>query len=328
MLTFIDEKNLLTTEKRESLCALSLASFQLKDFCNLNEVCERLNLKIVIKEQTSPRSYITPDLEKERERLLEKLQQILNGGPSINGRAIARIDKRLQEIKALESVVVFGEYIPSQSCINLYVKTIMECHDFIERVFVHEVMHAFFDRDEVRKAIPYILEVEEPLAEAGTLYFAEKVGDSKAGYSLSDAHKIVAKGIYPYKKGETLFKKHHDETWDVVQTYKSIGAAGRVKRYLKGAPIETIKSKRNKFERFLRFLGYSEFDAAVQAALPLKDEVKTALGECSLYDISDKHTLQHAAKNIKSEELLELIENFGRFLEIPKCLEYKHKENY
>lgn len=120
------------------------------------------------------------------------------------------------EIKFWESgggQSVLGWYLLSEKKIELFPKVMETLADgnkvlfvfYLITTFVHEVMHAYFDRPEHDK-FPYAYFVEEPLAEFGMLLFLKETIMPDV---FDWAHDNVANKRSCYRHGATLFDQYN-----------------------------------------------------------------------------------------------------------------------
>ena len=86
-----------------------------------------------------------------------------------------------------------GEKHPGLSMYSLLVSTL-----------AHESLHAYFDRP-VRRSLPYVGRVEEPLAEFGMLLYLH---DTKQKYIFNWARNDVRSKLTYYRYGDALMSLH------------------------------------------------------------------------------------------------------------------------
>ena len=127
--------------------------------------------------------------------------------------------RRLLEYK----IPILGEYISSEKKIILYINNIKDVPPgpvgmygnlltIMRYVYLHELMHAYFDRNHNHK---YIYEIEEGFAEFGALLcLKELISENKAeSEELDWALSYVASKedvIHCYSYGATLFSRYKD----------------------------------------------------------------------------------------------------------------------
>ena len=170
--------------------------------------------------------------EEETERLHSLYQNNLTGSGLISlvGTLMEKdiqvcISDAIQELKQRDSdcpinpyrtedgrVLILGEYIKNKKQIKLYINNIravaqeneiMSPSFLLQAVLIHELYHVFFDKDK------YIQELEEPMAEFGSLLYMRLLNDGGRGCEC----KITA--LFQMIKG----KKHN--AW---LKYYSVGA--------------------------------------------------------------------------------------------------------
>lgn len=120
----------------------------------------------------------------------------------------------------LAKVNVLGEYKKDNKLLVLYINNIKEIEhhygdllSMMRYVYLHELMHAFFDRTPEHK---YIFEIEEAFAEFGALIcLYELVSEDKADQSELDwalSHVDSKKDVLPcYSYGSDLFNLYKEK---------------------------------------------------------------------------------------------------------------------
>ena len=127
--------------------------------------------------------------------------------------------KRLEDERKWMSAYTFrGRYLPEEKIIELYPDE-MEYEwkkygnpvDYLLlTTFVHEAMHAYFDRPG-HSSFAYAYFVEEPMAEFGMLLYLKETGGPEALQKW--AYEDVAKKRCCYRYGATLFDQYCD--WNI-----------------------------------------------------------------------------------------------------------------
>lgn len=122
-----------------------------------------------------------------------------------------RYEEICKEIFEWGEMLKLGEYISSEKKIVLYPDAMRQCDmahfdQLLVSTFVHETMHAYFDRDG-HEMYPYIPFVEEPLAEFGMLLFLKESGHKFYGWAYDN----VKNKKTCYRFGAALMERHIKE---------------------------------------------------------------------------------------------------------------------
>lgn len=106
-------------------------------------------------------------------------------------------------------IVITGEYDSSLNQVILYYKSISS-EELLAVVYVHEMMHAYFDRGGI--TLP---EIEEPIVEYGMLCFFKTFGDAKllkfAQEEVKNKQNTI--GIAHYGFGHCIYKNDSNINW-------------------------------------------------------------------------------------------------------------------
>lgn len=122
-----------------------------------------------------------------------------------------RYEEICKEIFEWGEMLKLGEYISSENKIVLYPDAMRQCDkvhfdQLLVSTFVHETMHAYFDRDG-HEMYPYIPFIEEPLAEFGMLLFLKESGHKFYGWAYDN----VKNKKTCYRFGSALMDRHIKE---------------------------------------------------------------------------------------------------------------------
>lgn len=222
-------EGLLTEPEIESLDSAYSSGFPFLGYASLSDFIEEKKVKIVISEDTPSRDYLSTDEDlirlyeelKEWREIFEKTGQLDK---------LKEAEAILDELESLKHFVVLGEYKSKTKEVVLYIKNIRNVHSgltskmLLSIVYVHEMMHAYFDREYEQKRIPYIIDVEEPLAEVGVLFFAESNYQSM----FDDIKEYIKNGVSPYRLGFKLYDQYKDKTKQIIESYKHLVGAAEV----------------------------------------------------------------------------------------------------
>lgn len=184
--------------------------FALGKYKSLAQILNVLGIKVVISDKMPARGL---DFLK---RALEHWKEKLHSNDEKQRIKAKKIIEEIEgEIKFWESGAssVLGWYLPSEKKIELFPKVMDKLSHgknelfvfYLITTFVHEVMHAYFDRPEHDK-FPYAYFVEEPLAEFGMLLFLKETIMPDV---FDWAHDNVANKRSCYRHGATLFDQYN-----------------------------------------------------------------------------------------------------------------------
>lgn len=180
MLPVIEDKHsLLPEDVLRLLQACLMLPFKLGSYESLEDILKELSVKVII-EPGKPKRMLPPDLPpEEREPWLEmKLR---------------------------------GLYCSDEKVIKMFPENMKDEYDgkrmkeLLVSTLAHEVMHAYFDRPQ-RVNIPYVLSVEEPMAEFGMLLF---LYENRLFYHWAVNDVSSKKTVYRY--GYALMSQHLKE---------------------------------------------------------------------------------------------------------------------
>lgn len=190
--------------------------FALGKYKSLAQILNNLGIEVVISDKM-------PALDKLRgldflERALKHWKEKLHSNDEKQRikaeKIISEIKREIEFWKPGGGQSVLGWYLPSEKKIELFPKVMDKLSHgknelfvfYLITTFVHEVMHAYFDRPEHDK-FPYAYFVEEPLAEFGMLLFLKETIMPDV---LQDwAHDNVANKRSCYRHGATLFDQYN-----------------------------------------------------------------------------------------------------------------------
>lgn len=212
-----EEDKLLTKEETLLLQACTLLPFKIGSFSSIDDLLGKLGVCI----QIAPgiKYHVAPsELLQERDYWEKELKKWKEDNPEYN--EIRNILEKIgDEIRAWQAFPIRGEYLSDDKIIKLYPKEMrMECdsdggkthglsmYSLLVSTLAHESMHAYFDRT-VRRSLPYVGRVEEPLAEFGMLLYLH---DTNQKYIFNWARNDVRSKRTYYRYGDALMSLHLD----------------------------------------------------------------------------------------------------------------------
>ena len=212
-ITILDEDRPLTTYLSELLQNGASLDFYLGDYISLANMLNTLGVKLRICKGIKwfydfhSRDFLDEIEEYWRRKLSQRLD------------LLEPILKRLEyERKWMSAYTIRGRYLPEEKIIELYPDEMEDEWEKYENpvdyllltTFVHEAMHAYFDRPG-HSSFAYAYFVEEPMAEFGMLLYLKETGVPEALQKW--AYEDVAKKRCCYRYGTTLFNQYCD--WNI-----------------------------------------------------------------------------------------------------------------
>ena len=209
------EDELLKKEEILFLQACTLLPFKIGSFSSIDDLLGKLGVCI----QIAPgiKNHVVPsELLQEKDYWEKERNKWKEDSPEYNEiRDI--LDKIGDEISAWEDFPIRGEYLRDDKIIKLYPEEMqmerdrdgrktpgLSMYSLLVSTLAHESMHAYFDRT-VRRSLPYVGRVEEPLAEFGMLLY---LYDTKQKYIFKWARNDVRSKRTYYRYGDALMSLH------------------------------------------------------------------------------------------------------------------------
>ena len=209
------EDELLEKEEILFLQACTLLPFKIGSFSSIDDLLGKLGVCI----QIAPgiENHVVPsELLREKDYWEKELKKWKEDSPEYNEiRDI--LEKIGDEIRAWQAFPIRGEYISDDKIIKLYPEEMHEecnrdgekhpglsMYSLLVSTLAHESMHAYFDRT-VRRSLPYVGRVEEPLAEFGMLLYLH---DTNQKYIFNWARNDVRSKRTYYRYGDALMSLH------------------------------------------------------------------------------------------------------------------------
>ena len=209
------EDELLTKEETLLLQACTLLPFKIGSFSSIDDLLGKLGVWI----QIAPgiEYHVVPSEPlREKDYWEKELKKWKEDSPEYNEiRDI--LEKIGDEIRAWQAFPIRGEYLREDKIIKLYPEEMYEeceidggktpglsMYSLLVSTLAHESMHAYFDRT-VRRSLPYVGRVEEPLAEFGMLLYLH---DTNQKYIFNWARNDVRSKRTYYRYGDALMSLH------------------------------------------------------------------------------------------------------------------------
>lgn len=203
----------------------ALESFTFGGYISLDDMLSKLKVKLVISPETPKR--IVPSGISEWVLYWEnELQRLEKGlGPEYKNiqfykDALKELEKAKKEVNAWSAMALHGRYDRFQKEIILYPNNMpgKDRKEYLVTTFVHEAMHAYFDRHP-RELFPYVATVEEPLAEFGMLLFLKETNNNYYQWAYDN---VVSKKTC-YRYGAALmdrYEKGDNQIRQDLESYK------------------------------------------------------------------------------------------------------------
>ena len=209
------EDELLTKEETLFLQACTLLPFKIGSFSSIDDLLGKLGVCI----QIAPgiKYHVVPsELSKEIAYWQDVLKTLKTDGPEYK-EISDTLEKLYEEERAWKAFPIRGEYLREDKIIKLYPEEMHEecdsdggkhpglsMYSLLVSTLAHESMHAYFDRT-VRRSLPYVRRVEEPLAEFGMLLY---LNDTNQKYIFNWARNDVRAKRTCYRYGDALMSLH------------------------------------------------------------------------------------------------------------------------
>lgn len=93
----------------------------------------------------------------------------------------------------------------------------------VASVYIHEMMHRYFDLRPNLDLMKYFVEIEEPMAEFATIKFCEEFGNSKLmEVAKNHNEELRSSNNYIYALGGDLYKYHSSQAQVLINKYRHI----------------------------------------------------------------------------------------------------------
>jgi len=221
-MTIIDDHSLLTQQQLDLLKQCAAVPFSLGTFVSIDNILTELKVDVIIEPGTITRS-IPRELEEAQDYWNAKKKQADDYMEERN-QAERNLDIISQNLEVWRTMRLRGLYDPKKNQIKLFPKEMQQEYggkhmdELLVSTFAHETMHAYFNRSRHEK-YPYVLFVEEPLAEFGMLCYLHETKSRYYDWAYTD----VRKKRTCYRYGATLMDQYlqGDTTLhDYLKSYK------------------------------------------------------------------------------------------------------------
>lgn len=221
----VDESVKLLDPEIVTIIDAALASFTFGGFTSLDDMLFKLEETLVISPDTPTRDVPSGISEwvlywKNELKRLESLLGKDCASNKLYKDAQKELEKAQKEVVAWADMKYLGHYDRFQNEIILYPNNMpgQDRKEYLVTTFVHEAMHAYFDRHP-RELFPYVATVEEPLAEFGMLLFLKETNNTYYEWAYRN---VVSKGTC-YRYGAALmdrYEKGDNQIRQDLESYK------------------------------------------------------------------------------------------------------------
>lgn len=220
-----DEKGTLQKDETLLLKLIAAVPFTLGVYNSLEELITHLKVKIIIDPDTKVRYHSSlSESKKEQEYWQKKLEELKDKKDSPEYKDAEKMSGYYgRQVGIWERSWIFGEYIHPLNdgdapVIKLYPNVIREKYknaghgvigEYLAATFVHELMHAYFDRPlHSRREFLHFYSDEEPMAEFGTLLF---FFETKQNWLFKRTYGRIAHKRNYYRYGAALMDRYRRE---------------------------------------------------------------------------------------------------------------------
>ena len=228
------------TEREINLLKEAAAQpFLLREYDSLDDILTRLDVDVVIEPGVvaTEGAPIVKDILEYWERFAERLRMQLKENvfrderyrEAMRNIEVLNVDLKNGEGKHYKR----GEYVAKEKVVRLYPEKMREINggrwldEMLVSTLAHETMHVYFSRRGTDQ-YPYVLYVEEPLAEFGMLLYLHETGSGYYGWAYDDVK--GKKSCYRY--GALLMDMHlKDAPGSFMRRYLMRYPSGRLYPY-------------------------------------------------------------------------------------------------
>lgn len=214
----------LSSDEKLLLQACTLLNFKLGQFKSIEDLLEKLDVKVIINPGII--YHVVPsELYEEKEYWEREVDRLkIEGNPAELQDAKEMLEYIIKEIGEWKNMKLRGCYEENdgEKRIILYPDEMRtECNDIswlLVSTLAHEAMHAYFDRPP-HSSLPSVYSVEEPMAEFGMLLF---LYETHLSYFKDAENDVCSKRSTPYRYGYALLQQHLKECGGQTSTRKDM----------------------------------------------------------------------------------------------------------
>ena len=221
----IDDHSLLSQQQLDLLKQCAAIPFSLGAFGSIDDMLTTLKVDVIIEP-----GIITRSIPRE----LEEAQNYWNAQKSQADDYIEEIEHNLwiinQNIEVWQKMPLRGLYDPKKNHIKLFPEELQQEYggqkmdELLVSTLVHETMHAYFNRPR-HKCYPYVIFVEEPLAEYGMLLYLHETKSIYYNWAHDDVnskntcYKYGAVMMDQYLSGNTTLREYLESYKILIDKY-------------------------------------------------------------------------------------------------------------
>lgn len=218
----------LSSDEKLLLQASTLLNFKLGRYKSIEDLLEKLNVKVIIKPGIEYHA-VPSGLDEEKKYWESEAERLKEEGNEAGEKDAEEMLKHIkEEIGEWKSMKIRGCYENdgNEKRIILYPEEMRTecCGDgndinwLLASTLAHEAMHAYFDRPP-HSSLPSVCSVEEPMAEFGMLLF---LYETHLIYFKDAENDVCSKRSTPYRYGYALLLQHLKECGGQTSTRKDL----------------------------------------------------------------------------------------------------------
>lgn len=224
-MTIIDDHSLLSQQQLDLLKQCAAVPFSLGMFGSIDNILTKLKVDVIIEP-----GIITRSIPRE----LEEAQNYWKAKKSQADDYIEEIEHNLriisQNLEAWRTMPLRGLYDPKKNQIKLFPEEMQQEYsgksmdELLVSTLAHEAMHAYFNRPR-HKRYPYVIFIEEPLAEFGMLLYLHKTKSSYYNWAYTDVrskntcYMYGAEMMDQYLSGNTSLREYLESYKILIPKY-------------------------------------------------------------------------------------------------------------
>lgn len=225
-MNIVDKNTLLTSAQKFLLKQSARAIFMLGGFMSLDDIVIKLKVDVFIepgKPERSVDDYYERAIKHWR-KVYEELRDMSRENESLRDewqKAEVKLWKLNVEREAHSAMRLLGLYDSQKNIVKLFPEAMADADaskmdEYLVSTFVHEVMHAYFNRPGHDK-YPYAMFVEEPLAEFGMLLYLRRTNSPYYDWAYENVrskkccYRFGAAIMDQYFDGDRSYEKYLEE---------------------------------------------------------------------------------------------------------------------
>ena len=217
----------LVSEWQNLITAFAKRPFNFGGYSSIDVILDKLGVNVILESGIVSKRGVPKELEEAKKFWEEKCRELCEENRGTNNDEIEKakgikgmVDK---DIDSWGMMLLRGRYIPDKKVIKLYPDEMegeyggKRMEELIVSTLAHETMHAYFNRPG-HDIYPYLVIVEEPLAEFGMLLYLKKTDCvfydwAKADTENKDCYRYGAMLMDLYIGGKEQFRS-------ILEAYK------------------------------------------------------------------------------------------------------------